>query len=196
MLLYVRQLLESSITIWTFIRLLPRVNSEEKMRSRTGWTTHSPDVLDELMVAGEGFETLLALVWLDLWSSSYPLSSQLHCCLGHQILELNNSQRRSQACGISIEITGDCSVPPVGQRKNWEQLAQCNFKLALNQCKISQSRDKIMFNFSKFVKIGKSVWYLFSVQSPGPAWDWCLASEWCLGPAVLQSESMFCSQRV
>ena len=54
----------------------------------------SPDVLDQLVVAGEGFETLLALVRLHLGSASYALASQLHCCLGHQILELNNSQIR------------------------------------------------------------------------------------------------------
>ena len=50
-----------------------------------------PDVLHQLVVAGEGLETLLTLVWLHLWPSSYALSSELHCCLGHQILELNNS---------------------------------------------------------------------------------------------------------
>ena len=50
-----------------------------------------PDVLDQLVVAGERFETLLTLVRLHLGSASYALASQLHCCLGHQILELNNS---------------------------------------------------------------------------------------------------------
>ena len=50
-----------------------------------------PDVLHQLVVAGERFETLLALVRLHLGSASYALASQLHCCLGHQILELNNS---------------------------------------------------------------------------------------------------------
>ena len=49
-----------------------------------------PDVLYQLVVAGEGFETLLTLVRLHLWSASYALASQLHRCFGHQILELNN----------------------------------------------------------------------------------------------------------
>ena len=50
-----------------------------------------PDVLDQLVVAGERLETLLALVRLHLWPASYALASQLHGRLGHQILELNNS---------------------------------------------------------------------------------------------------------
>jgi hypothetical protein len=38
------------------------------------------------MVAGEGLETLLALVGLDLGSAQAALTPQLHRRLGHQVL--------------------------------------------------------------------------------------------------------------
>ncbi len=43
-------------------------------------------MLDQLMIAREGLETLLALVWLDLRPPQAPLSSQLHRRLRHQVL--------------------------------------------------------------------------------------------------------------
>lgn len=72
-LLDVRQLFESPITIRTFVRLLTRVNS---------------DVLHQLVVAREGLETLLTLMRLHLGSASDALSAELHCRLGHQILSV------------------------------------------------------------------------------------------------------------
>ena len=50
-LLHVAELLEPAIAVAALVGFLARVH---------------PDVLDELVVAGEGLEALLALVWLDL----------------------------------------------------------------------------------------------------------------------------------
>ena len=51
MLLHVAELLEPAVAVAALVRLLARVH---------------PDVLDELVIAGEGLEALLALVGLHL----------------------------------------------------------------------------------------------------------------------------------
>lgn len=59
-LLYVAQLLEPSIAVAAFVWLLARVH---------------PDVLHELVIAGERLEALLALVWLDLVAGHHAAGS-------------------------------------------------------------------------------------------------------------------------
>ena len=99
----------------------------------------SPDVLDQLVVAGERFQTLLALVRLHLWSASYALASQLHCCLGHQILELNNSYNSTAVrWNLYRNYCRNCSSR---LEKNCGQLVLCSFRLDLNHCKILNKRQ-------------------------------------------------------
>ena len=98
-----------------------------------------PDVLDQLVVAGEGLETLLALVGLHLWPASYALASQLHCCLGHQILELNNSYYSTAVrWNLYRNYCRNCSSR---LEKNCGQLVLCSFRLDLNHCKILNKRQ-------------------------------------------------------
>lgn len=60
MLLYVAELLEPAVAVAAFVWLLARVH---------------PDVLDELVIAGEGLEALLALVGLDLVAGHHAAGS-------------------------------------------------------------------------------------------------------------------------
>lgn len=60
MLLYMTELLEPAIAVAAFIRLFSRMD---------------PDVLYELVIAGERFETLLALMGFDLVAADHRARS-------------------------------------------------------------------------------------------------------------------------
>ena len=93
MLLDVRQLLEASVTISTFVRLLACVHT---------------NVLNQLMIAAEAFQTLLTLMGLYLtthstswcwWSIALYVASvlHLHCTFMHEnlwkeILQCNQTE--------------------------------------------------------------------------------------------------------
>ena len=52
-------------------------------------------MLNQLMVTGEGFKTLLTLMRFHFWSSSNSFSSKLHGRLCHQILNMKQISLQS-----------------------------------------------------------------------------------------------------
>lgn len=92
MLLNVRQLLESSIAVSAFVRFLSGVHA---------------NVLDQLVIAAEAFETLLALVWFDVaanaatgcrWTVTLDVARMLHLhsALVHENLRKKDARLMKQ----------------------------------------------------------------------------------------------------
>ena len=67
-----------------------------------GRPANLPDVLNQLVVAGEGLETLLALVRLHLGPPAYPaLPPQLHRRLRHQVLQQSSTAHYGNCSAIN-----------------------------------------------------------------------------------------------
>lgn len=88
MLLDVAELLEPAVAVGTFVGFLSGMN---------------PDVLDQLMVAAERLEALLALVRLDLRPSGQLARVHLHRRLMHKNLQREKCIRKSGRKKIKTE---------------------------------------------------------------------------------------------